>query len=89
MSISYMFTITKLFRALTVRFLSGLIWGITQLSMLPYAYEKLSEDSEGTSQVCIQANPKRTEDDLRRLASTEGKVRPVNGAYDEPAAIAY
>ncbi|EMA42487.1 proline dehydrogenase family protein [Halococcus saccharolyticus] len=39
--------------------------------------------------VCIQANLKRTPEDLRRLADLPGKVRLVKGAYDEPAAIAH
>lgn len=39
--------------------------------------------------VCVQANLKRTPEDLRRLADLPGKVRLVKGAYDEPAAIAH
>ena len=39
--------------------------------------------------VCIQANLKRTPEDLHRLADLPGKVRLVKGAYDEPAAIAH
>ncbi|SFR44789.1 L-proline dehydrogenase [Halogeometricum rufum] len=39
--------------------------------------------------VCVQANLKRTEEDLRRLADLPGKVRLVKGAYDEPKRIAY
>ena len=39
--------------------------------------------------VCVQANLKRTPDDLHRLADYPGKVRLVKGAYDEPAAVAH
>ncbi|WP_049934039.1 proline dehydrogenase family protein [Halarchaeum acidiphilum] len=39
--------------------------------------------------VAIQANLKRTGDDLERLAATDAIVRLVKGAYDEPASIAY
>ncbi|MFC6837100.1 proline dehydrogenase family protein [Halomarina ordinaria] len=37
--------------------------------------------------VCVQANLKRTRDDLERLVDLPGKVRLVKGAYDEPADI--
>ncbi|MFC7167307.1 proline dehydrogenase family protein [Halospeciosus flavus] len=39
--------------------------------------------------VAIQANLRRTEGDLRRLASEPVHVRLVKGAYDEPAEVAY
>ncbi|ELZ19174.1 proline dehydrogenase [Haloterrigena salina JCM 13891] len=39
--------------------------------------------------VCVQANLKRTREDVERLADVPGKVRFVKGAYDEPADIAY
>jgi len=39
--------------------------------------------------VCIQANLRRTGDDLERLAGLPGKVRLVKGAYDPPADVAY
>lgn len=39
--------------------------------------------------VCVQANLKRTGDDLRQLADVPVTVRLVKGAYDEPDAIAY
>ncbi len=39
--------------------------------------------------VCLQANLKRTRDDLERLNTVPGKVRLVKGAYDEPKSIAY
>jgi len=39
--------------------------------------------------VCVQANLKRTGEDLRRLADVPATVRLVKGAYDEPAAVAY
>ena len=37
----------------------------------------------------MEANLKRTPDDLERLADVPGKVRLVTGADDEPEAIAY
>lgn len=39
--------------------------------------------------VCVQANLRRTREDVERLASVPGKVRFVKGAYDEPREIAY
>jgi proline dehydrogenase len=42
----------------------------------------------GNVGVCIQANLRRTRDDLERLASLPGKVRLVKGAYDPPEEIA-
>jgi proline dehydrogenase len=39
--------------------------------------------------VCLQANLRRTEEDLRRLADLPGDVRLVKGAYDEPSSVAY
>jgi L-proline dehydrogenase (EC 1.5.99.8) len=38
--------------------------------------------------VCIQANLRRSADDIRRLAPLPGKVRLVKGAYDEPPSVA-
>ena len=43
----------------------------------------------GNVGVCVQANLKRTGDDLRRLADLPGKVRLVKGAYDPPSDIAH
>ncbi|SEW20663.1 proline dehydrogenase family protein [Halobacterium jilantaiense] len=53
------------------------------------AFEDFARKYEGDVGVCIQANLKRTEDDLERLADVPGKVRLVKGAYDEPGDIAY
>jgi proline dehydrogenase len=39
--------------------------------------------------VCVQANLRRTGDDLRRLADLPGKVRLVKGAYSPPPDVAY
>ncbi len=44
---------------------------------------------EGSVGLCLQANLKRTRDDLDRLADVPGKVRLVKGAYDEPKSISY
>ncbi|MFC7072237.1 proline dehydrogenase family protein [Halovenus rubra] len=53
------------------------------------AYERFAHETDGNVGVCIQANLKRTGDDLKRLADLPGKVRLVKGAYDEPAEIAH
>ena len=38
---------------------------------------------------CVQANLKRTSEDLTRIVDVPGKIRLVKGAYDEPSSIAY
>jgi proline dehydrogenase len=43
----------------------------------------------GTVGVCVQANLRRTGDDIDRLANLPGKVRLVKGAYNPPAEVAY
>ncbi|WP_101295303.1 proline dehydrogenase family protein [Halegenticoccus soli] len=53
------------------------------------AYEELAREFDGGVGVCVQANLRRTREDLDRLADVPGKVRLVKGAYDEPADIAY
>lgn len=53
------------------------------------AYEAMAERYDGGVGVCLQANLRRTPDDVARLAETAGKIRLVKGAYDEPAEIAY
>lgn len=53
------------------------------------AYEKLAMANPGLVGLCVQANLKRTEEDLKRLSDVPGKVRLVKGAYDEPKEIAY
>ena len=53
------------------------------------AFERHVVDTDGNVGVCVQANLKRTREDLERLAELPGKVRLVKGAYDEPAEIAY
>jgi len=52
------------------------------------AYETLCERS-GAVGVCLQANLRRTPDDVQRLADTAGSIRLVKGAYDEPTELAY
>ena len=51
-------------------------------------YERHALETDGNVGVCVQANLKRTREDLERLADLPGKVRLVKGAYDEPAEIA-
>ncbi|WP_122088771.1 proline dehydrogenase family protein [Halalkalicoccus subterraneus] len=53
------------------------------------AFEEFAEARGGGMGVCLQANLKRTRDDIERFADVPGKIRLVKGAYDEPPAIAY
>jgi proline dehydrogenase len=53
------------------------------------AFERHAVETDGNVGVCVQANLKRTREDLERLADLPGKVRLVKGAYDEPPSIAY
>lgn len=53
------------------------------------AYTKFATQYDGGVGLCVQANLKRTADDLPRLADVPGKVRLVKGAYDEPPEVAY
>jgi proline dehydrogenase len=53
------------------------------------AYERLAREYDGGVGVCVQANLKRTPDDLERLVDVPGKVRLVKGAYDEPREVSY
>jgi proline dehydrogenase len=43
----------------------------------------------GNVGVCVQANLRRTPEDLERLADLPGQVRLVKGAYDPPREVAY
>ena len=52
-------------------------------------FEAMTERHPGGVGVCLQANLRRTTDDLERLAGCAGRFRLVKGAYDEPAAVAY
>jgi proline dehydrogenase len=51
-------------------------------------FEEMTQKHGGGVGLCMQANLKRTEDDLKRLADLPGKIRLVKGAYDPPAEIA-
>lgn len=53
------------------------------------AYEETVQAHDGQVGVCLQANLRRTSDDLERLAPLPGKLRLVKGAYKEPEAISY
>lgn len=53
------------------------------------AFETYARETGGDVGVCVQANLKRTGEDLERLADVPGKVRLVKGAYDEPRSVAY
>lgn len=53
------------------------------------AFEDLAREFDGGVGLCVQANLKRTGDDLKRLADVPGKIRLVKGAYDEPEDVAH
>ena len=53
------------------------------------AFEHHARATDGGVGVCVQANLRRTRDDIERLADLPGKVRLVKGAYDPPADVAY
>ncbi|MFW6321733.1 MAG: proline dehydrogenase family protein [Halohasta sp.] len=53
------------------------------------AFETHARGTDGDVGLCVQANLKRTREDIERLADLPGKVRLVKGAYDEPAEIAH
>ncbi|GAA0210092.1 proline dehydrogenase family protein [Halobaculum roseum] len=53
------------------------------------AFEELTREFDGGVGQCVQANLRRTREDLDRLADVPGKIRLVKGAYDEPESIAY
>jgi proline dehydrogenase len=53
------------------------------------AFEEHARETGGDVGVCVQANLKRTGEDLTRFADLPGKVRLVKGAYDEPAEISH
>lgn len=52
------------------------------------AYEHYAREY-GDVGVCLQANMRRTMDDLERVSDLPGKIRLVKGAYDPPASVAY
>jgi proline dehydrogenase len=52
-------------------------------------FEDVANDVGGGVGLCVQANLRRTRQDLERLAALPGKVRLVKGAYDEPPELAY
>jgi len=53
------------------------------------AYEALADADGGGVGVCLQANLRRTSDDVARLADTSGSIRLVKGAYDDSAELAH
>ncbi|PCR92129.1 proline dehydrogenase family protein [Natrinema ejinorense] len=53
------------------------------------AVEATARDHPHGVGVAIQANLKRTRDDLRRLSDVPAAVRLVKGAYDEPSSVAH
>jgi proline dehydrogenase len=52
-------------------------------------YEDLTTTHDGGVGVCLQANLRRTPEDIERLAALPGKVRLVKGAYDPPTEVSF
>ena len=52
-------------------------------------YEDLTTSHDGGVGVCLQANLRRTPEDIERLAALPGKVRLVKGAYDPPTEVSF
>jgi proline dehydrogenase len=52
-------------------------------------FEAAAREYGGGVGLCVQANLRRTGDDLQRLADLPGKIRLVKGAYDEDPEISY
>ena len=52
-------------------------------------FEELAREHPGRVGVCLQANLRRTEADVDRLADVPGWVRLVKGAYDPPEGAGY
>ena len=52
-------------------------------------FEAMTEVHPDGVGVCLQANLRRTADDLERLAGLPGRFRLVKGAYSPPADVAY
>ena len=52
------------------------------------AYEHHARE-HGDVGVCVQANLRRSREDLQRLAGLPGKIRLVKGAYSPPADVAF
>ncbi|WP_435144955.1 proline dehydrogenase family protein [Halobaculum sp. P14] len=53
------------------------------------AFETLVREFDGGVGQCVQANLRRTRDDLDRLVDVPGKIRLVKGAYEEDSDVAY
>lgn len=53
------------------------------------AFASLAPVHPGVLGLCLQANLRRTREDLQHLAGLSGKLRLVKGAYDEPTDIAF
>lgn len=53
------------------------------------AFETVAEEYPRGVGLCLQANLRRTGEDIERLADVPGKIRLVKGAYREPPDVAY
>jgi len=58
----------------------------TDATLAAYREHVAETDTIG---ICLQANLRRTPDDIQELAGTTGHIRLVKGAYDEPEGVAY
>jgi proline dehydrogenase len=53
------------------------------------AFEEFAPSYPGLLGQCVQANLRRTPDDVARLVDLPGRIRLVKGAYEEPTDVAY
>jgi proline dehydrogenase len=53
------------------------------------AFEAVAREFDGGVGVCVQANLRRTREDVVRLTDLPGKVRLVKGAYEEDPDVSY
>ncbi len=52
-------------------------------------FEQMTQLAPGTVGVCVQANLRRTYDDIARLVDLPGGIRLTKGAYAPPAGVAF
>lgn len=52
-------------------------------------FEQMTQMAPGSVGVCLQANLRRTYDDLARLVNVPGGIRLTKGAYAPPAGVAF
>lgn len=77
----------------TARACDGFVWidmeGSSTTEATVAAFEAMTDRYPTGVGVCLQANLRRTAEDVERLAGRPGRIRLVKGAYREPLEIAY